>query len=146
MARELVDDELWEIVEPLLPKPRRRSRYPGRKRLDDRRVLTGILFVLQSGIPWGMLPKEMGCGSGMTCWRRLRAWQKAGVWASLHLVLLSRLRGADRLDFSRVIADSSTIRAVHGGKKLDRIPPIVGKRAANTTSLSMRKARQSASF
>ena len=76
MARELVDDELWEIVQPLLPVKRRRKTHPGRKPLDDRRILTGILFVLQSGIPWEMLPQEMGCGSGMACWRRLRAWQK----------------------------------------------------------------------
>ena len=81
--------------------------HPGRKPLDDRRVLTGILFVLQSGIPWEMLPQEMGCGSGMTCWRRVRAWQKAGVWRKLHRVLLDKLRGADKLDFSRVVADSS---------------------------------------
>ena len=66
--------------------------HPGRKPLDDRRVLTCILFVLQSGIPWEMLPQEMGCGSGMTCWRRVRAWQKAGVWRKLHHVLLDKLR------------------------------------------------------
>jgi transposase len=79
MAKPLVDDELWELIQPLLPPPkRRRSRYPGRKPIDDRKVLTGILFVLKSGISWEMLPKEMGCGSGMTCWRRLRDWHEAG--------------------------------------------------------------------
>jgi transposase len=98
MARELVDDELWEIVQPPLPVRRRRKTHPGRKPLDDRRILTGSLFVLQSGIPWKMLPQEMGCGFGMTCWRRLRAWQKAGVWRKLHRVLLDKLRGADKLD------------------------------------------------
>jgi transposase len=140
MAQELVDDELWEIVQPLLPVKRRRKKHPGRHRLDDRRVLSGILFVLQSGIPWHMLPQEMGCGSGMTCWRRLRAWQKAGVWTRLHRVLLAELRGADRLDFSRLIADSSSVRAIHGGKKLDRTQPIAVRRGANTTSSSMHKA------
>lgn len=143
MARELVDDELWEIIEPLLPVPRRRKQHPGRKRLDDRRVLTGILFVLQSGIPWEMLPQEMGCGSGMTCWRRLRTWQRAGVWTRLHQLLLARLRGADQLDFSRVIPDSASVRAVHGGKKLDRTQPIAARRAASTTFSSMRKASRS---
>jgi transposase len=138
-VRELVDDELWSLIEPLLPAKRRRKRNPGRRPLENRRVLTGILFVLQSGIPWEMLPQEMGCGSGMTCWRRLRAWQKAGVWKRLHAVLLAKLRGADKLDFSRVIADSSSIRAVHGGKKLDRTQPIAVKRAASTTSSSTRK-------
>jgi transposase len=117
MARELVDDELWEIVQPLLPVRQRRRMHPGRKPLNDRRVLTGILFVLQSGIPWERLPQEMGCGSGMTCWRRVRAWQKAGVWRKLHRVRLDKLRGADKLDFSRVVANSSSLRAVHGGKK-----------------------------
>ena len=145
MARELVDDELWEIICPLLPVKRRRKTHPGRKRLDDRRVLTGILFVLQSGIPWEMLPQEMGCGSGMTCWRRLHAWQKAGVWTRLHRVLLTKLRGADKLDVSRVVADSSSVRAVHGGKKLDRTQPIAARRGANTTSSSMRKACRSMS-
>jgi transposase len=146
MARELVDDELWGIVQPLLPVRRRRRMHPGRKPLDDRRVLTGILFVLQSGIPWEMLPQEMGCGSGMTCWRRVRAWQKAGVWRKLHRVLLDKLRGADKLDFSRVVADSSSVRAVHGGKKLDRTQPIAVRRAASTTSSSTRRASRSMSF
>jgi transposase len=99
MARELVDDELWEIVQRLLPVRRRHKTHPGRKPLNDRRVLTGILFVLQSGIPWEMLPQEMGCGSGMTCWRRVRDWQKAGVRCKLHHMLLDKLRGADKLDF-----------------------------------------------
>jgi len=70
MAEVLVPDDLWEMIEPLLPPPKpRRTRYPGRRPLDRRKVLTGILFVLKSGIPWEMLPKEMGCGSGMSCWR-----------------------------------------------------------------------------
>lgn len=140
MARDLVDDELWSVIEPLLPTPRRRQRrHPGRKPLDNRKVLSGILFVLMSGIPWEMLPKEMGCGSGMTCWRRLHAWQKAGVWDRLHRVLLSKLRGAEKIDFSRVVADSSSVRAVHGGKKLDRTQPIAVRRVASTTSWSRRK-------
>ena len=100
MAKPLVSDELWEIVQPLLPSPKpRRFRYPGRQRLDDRKALTGILFVLKIGIPWEMLPQEMGCGSGMTCWRRLKEWQEAGVWQKLHETLLSRLHGAEGLSF-----------------------------------------------
>jgi transposase len=146
MARELVDDELWEIIQPLLPVRQRRKTHPGRKPLDDRRVLTGILFVLRSGIPWEMLPQEMGCGSGMTCWRRVHAWQKAGVWQALHRVLLDKLRGADKLDFSRVVADSSSVRAVHGGKTLDRTQPIAARRAANIISSSTRKGFRSMSF
>lgn len=143
MARKLVDDKLWEIIQPLLPVPRRRKHHPGRKRLDDRQVLTGILFVLQSGIAWEMLPQEMGCGSGMTCWRHLRAWQKAGVWKRLHQVLLAKLRGAEKIDFSRVIPDSASVRAVHGGKKLDRTQPIAVRQAASTTCSSTHKAFRS---
>ena len=118
MAKPLVSDELWEMVQPLLPaaKPRR-FRNPGRKPLDDRKALTGILFVLKSGIPWEMLPQEMGCGSGMTCWRRLRDWQQAGVWQKLHETLLSRLHGAEGLDWSRACVDSASVRAVGGGEK-----------------------------
>ncbi len=116
MPKPRVDDRLWAIIEPLLPRKRRRKRYPGRLPLSDRQVLTGILFVLQSGISWERLPQEMGCGSGMTCWRRLQTWQQAGVWDRLHWVLLSKLRHADQTDFSRAVADSSSIRAVYGGK------------------------------
>ena len=141
MAQELVDDKLWSILEPLLPAHKnRRKRFPGRKPMDDRKVLSGILFVLKSGIPWEMLPKEMGCGSGMTCWRRLHEWQKAGVWDRLHQVLLTRLREADKIDFSRAIADSSSVRAVHGGKKLDRTQPIAVRRARSTISSAKPKA------
>ncbi len=117
MARALVSDELWAIVEPLLPTVPRRYRFPGRKRIDDRRVLTGILFVLQTGIPWEHLPQEMGCGSGMTCWRRLKEWQEQGVWERLHQELLRRLQQADRIDWSRAVIDSSHVRAVGGASR-----------------------------
>jgi transposase len=90
-------------------------------------VLTGILFVLRSGIPWNMLPQEMGCGSGITCWRRLVRWQRAGVWKRLHAVLLAELRGRDVLDFERAVVDSASLRALRGGKKLDRTPPIAAR-------------------
>lgn len=143
MPKPLIEDALWARIEPLLPKKRRRTRYAGRLPLEDRAVLTGILFVLRSGIPWEMLPKEMGCGSGMTCWRRLRDWQQQGVWDRLHCVLLSELRGADQLDFSRAVADSSSIRAVGAGKKVDRTQPIAVVRAASTTFSRMPKASRS---
>jgi len=136
MPKPLIEDELWAHIEPLLPKKRRRKRYTGRKPLDDRRALTGILFVLRSGIPWERLPKEMGCGSGMTCWRRLRDWQRCGAWRRLHRVLLSELRGAKRLGFSRAVADSSSIRAAGAGKKVDRTQPIAVVRPASTSSSS----------
>ena len=117
MAQPLVSDELWTIIQPHIPVRPRRTHHPGRKPLPDRACLTGILFVLRSGIPWEMLPKEMGCGSGMTCWRRLRDWKKAGVWKAVHRVLLNQLRAVDAIDFKRAVVDSATIRAVGGANK-----------------------------
>ncbi len=125
MAKPILDDELWELIEPLLPpaKPRR-FRYPGRKALDHRKPLTGILFVLRTGIGWEYLPQEMGCGSGMTCWRRLRDWQKAGIWDKIHRSLLNKLREAEKIDWSRAVVDSASVRALLGGQKLAQTPRI----------------------
>jgi transposase len=117
MAKQLVDDELWEVIKPLLPPPPKRESTRGRPRLSDRAALTGILFVLRSGLPWEMLPQEMGCGSGMTCWRRLRDWHRAGVWRKLHRLLLSRLEQAGQLDWSRASIDSVSVRAKGAPRK-----------------------------
>ena len=132
MAKQILDDELWQIIEPLLPKKKRRFRYPGREPINDRAVLKGILFVLKTGIAWEDLPQEMGCGSGMTCWRRLRDWQKAGVWDKIHRVLLSQLRRADQIDFSRAVVDSASVQAVFGGRKRAQTPRIAAKKDRNT--------------
>ncbi|WP_201698511.1 IS5 family transposase [Paraburkholderia hiiakae] len=118
MAKELIDDELWSLIEPLLPaRAPRNRRYAGRKPTPDRAILTGIVFVLRSGIAWNLLPQEMGCGSGTACWRRLVAWQKAGVWKRIHETLLAELRRRGQLDMARAIVDSSSIRANGSGKK-----------------------------
>ena len=135
----LIDDDLWAHIEPVLPKRRPRQRqYAGRKPIPDRAVLTGILFVLRSGLPWNMLPREMGCGSGTTCWRRLVRWQRAGVWKRLHGVLLTELRRRGRLDLARAIVDSSSLRALRGGKKLDRTLPIAVRPGRNIMFLPTR--------
>lgn len=110
MAKPLISDELWLVIEPLLP-PERPKPKGGRPVVAPRAALSGILFVLRSGIPWEMLPREMGCGSGVTCWRRLRDWQEAGVWDRLHRELLRRLRQADRIDWTRACVDSASIAA-----------------------------------
>jgi len=113
----IVSDELWARIQPLLPVPPRRADHPGRKRLDDRKVLCGILFVLYTGIRWEFLPQELGFGSGMTCWRRLRDWNDAGVWTRLHENLLAELHAAGALDWSRAVIDGSHLRAMKGGPK-----------------------------
>ncbi len=134
MSERLIDDALWRRIEPLLPKPpRRRWKAMGRPRIPDRAALTGILFVLRSGIPWQMLPKEMGCGSGSTCWRRLVRWQRVGVWRRLHAALLAELRRRGQLDLARAVVDSASVRALRGGKKLDRTQPIAVRRGRNIT-------------
>lgn len=139
MSRPILPDTLWVLIGPLLP-PDKPPRSNGRPRVSNRRALTGILFVLRTGIPWEYLPKELGCGSGMTCWRRLRQWQDAGVWRSLHESLLAHLNEADRIDWSRAIVDSASVRAVFGGKKRGRILPTVEKPGANITYSRTRKA------
>ena len=131
MAKPILDDRLWEIIEPIIPKRKRRFRYPGRKPVSDRDALTGILFVLKTGIGWEDLPKEMNCGCGMTCWRRLRDWQKAGVWDKIHHTLLNKLRQAEQIDFSRAIVDSSSVRAVFGGRKPAQTPRTAAKQGRN---------------
>lgn len=106
---------------------------------SNRAVLRGILFVLQSGIPWEMLPSEMGGGCGMTCWRRLQAWQQAGVWQKLHHVLLNRLGQADQIDWSRAAIDAASVAAPGGTKRPGRIRRITANRTRNAIWWSMPK-------
>jgi transposase len=129
----IVPDDLRARIEPLLPVVPRRADHPGRRRLDDRKVLCGILFVLYTGIPWEFLPQELGFGSGMTCWRRLRDWHEAGVWQRLHEALLAELNAAGALDWSRGVIDSSHVRALKGGPKRARARSIVPGPAPGTT-------------
>ena len=132
MSKPLVPDELWEVVEPLIP-PEPPKPKGGRPRVPDRACLTGIVFVLKTGIPWEYLPREMGCGSGMTCWRRLGAWTEAGVWHRLHQALLERLEGAGEIDWSRASLDSASVRAKKGAKRQALVRSTVGKPVASTT-------------
>ncbi len=132
MAKPLLPDDLWAVVEPLLP-PAPPKPKGGRPRVPDRAALTGIVFVLRSGIPWELLPQELGCGSGVTCWRRLRDWQAAGVWDRLHRALLDRLGEADKIDWSRACLDSASVPAKRGARRWDRTRPIAARRAPSGT-------------
>src|SRR5438105_9035046 len=114
MGKPLVSDELWNAIAPLLP-PAPPKPKGGRPRVPDRAALAGIIFVLKSGIPWEMLPLEMGCGSGVTCWRRLRSWQRRGVWRKLLHAMLDRLGGEGLIDWEKACIDSQSYRAVFGG-------------------------------
>jgi transposase len=143
MAKPLVSEDLWASVAPLLP-PERPKPKGGRPRLSDRAALTGILFVLVTGTPWERLPVEMGCGSGMTCWRRLRDWQAAGVWARLHKVLLDRLEAAGRIRWDRAALDSRTVPAKRGARRPGPTRPTEASRARSTASSPMPRARRSA--
>jgi transposase len=140
MPGPLVPDELWEAVEPLLPHHKAKPGQRGRPPVDDRACLAGIIFVLRSGIPWEMLPLEMGCGSGVTCWRRLRYWQRRGVWKKLLHTMLDRLGSEGLIDWDKACVDSQSYRAVFGGYLPVKTPRIAGKKARNATCSSMATA------
>jgi transposase len=144
MAKPLVSDDLWAVVAPLLPSEPPKPKG-GRPRVPDRACLTGIIFVLKSGIPWEMLPAELGCGAGMTCWRRLRDWQAAGVWDALHQALLDRLGEADQIDWSRASVDAAMTPAKKGANAPARTQRIAANRAANAIWWSTAKASRSPS-
>jgi transposase len=132
MSKLLVSDDLWAVIAPLLPLEPPKPKG-GRPRISDRACLTGIVFVLKSGIPWEMLPQEMSCGSGMTCWRRLRAWQATGVGDRLHRALLDRLGEADRIDWSRASLDCASVPAKRGVMRPDRTRRTVANWARSAT-------------
>jgi transposase len=132
VAKPLLPDALWEIIGPLLP-PQVPSPKGGRPPVPHRAALTGILFVLKTGIGWEDLPAEMGCGSGMTCWRRLRDWQLDDTWDKIHAVLLERLDEAGRIDWSRAAIDSSSVRAAFGGRPSGPAARTAAKAGASTT-------------
>jgi transposase len=115
--KPLVTDALWERLQPLLPTPpKRRFRSPGRKPTDYRKILTGILFVLKTGMAWDDLPAELGCGRGKTCRHYLRLWHRAGVWQQLHALLLAELNSGNRVDWQRASVDAALAKAPEGGE------------------------------
>jgi transposase len=134
-ADTLVPQQLWQTIQPLLPTPPR--RYGGRPRIDDRAALAGIVYQLRTGVPWRLLPvRELGCGSPVTCWRRLRDWQRAGVWQQLHHLLLEQLSRNSRLDWSRASLDSISVRAKRGAARLGRTRQTAASQDPSTTCWS----------
>jgi len=132
-AASLVPDDLWEAIEPLLPREPPKPKG-GRPRVPDRAALGGIVFVLRTGCPWRLVPKALGCGSGTTCWRRLRDWQEAGVWQRLHETLLNWLGDEATIDWSRASVDSLSVRAKRGASKPAPTRPTGANLAPSTTS------------
>jgi transposase len=120
-------------VAPLLPvRPPRPHRFPGRKPVDDRAALAGIVSVLKTGITWNELPPALvGC-SGVTCWRRVRDRTDAGARPALHEPLLADLRAAGRRDLDRCSVDASHVHALKGGTTSARPRSTAGTRARST--------------
>lgn len=143
-VQDLVSDELWAVIEPELPRRKRRAKWRGgRPRVPDRACLAGIIFVLKTGIPWEYLPQEMGSGSGMTCWRRLRDWQQGGAWEQVWRVMLDQLAEANAIDWTRAALDSSSIPAKKGEPKPERIRRIRENRARSAMLWSRPRASRS---
>jgi transposase len=104
----MVTDHVWERIDELL-EPLRGPIRAGRPPIADRAALTGILHVLQTGISWQELPRQLKCGSGMTCWRRLRRWENAGIWPSIQDVLVDNLPQSKKIDWMRVYRTRQTV-------------------------------------
>lgn len=141
MKRALISQKLWNELAVLLPEDVARPKG-GRPRRDDRDVFSGIVFVLFTGIAWEDLPQELGYGSGMTCWRRLQEWQRAGVWERLHRALLVRLRQYDQIDWSRASIDGASVSSPRG--RADGPEPDRSWQIGQQTALDRRSTRRAA--
>jgi transposase len=138
MARQILKDELWNKIEPLLP-PEKPKGSNGRPPIPNREAFTAIVFVLKTGIPWEDLPQEMGCGCGMSAWRRLQKWQELGVWKKLHESFLNELGKEGHIDWKNFLIDASSVPAPKGGPKPVPTRRIERKPGLNATLSRMRK-------
>ena len=134
LADDLVSDDLWALVESLLPVPPR-PPYGGRRRIiSDRACLAAIVYMARTPTPWRLLPaRELGCGSSATCWRRLTEWANAGVFEQLHLQVLDRLGEQGQLDWERASVGTMSVRAKPGGTTWAQLPSIVASLEASST-------------
>ena len=121
-----ISNDLWDAIQPFLP-PEPVRDHGGPPRVSHRAALAGILFILRHGLRWTDLPQELGYGSGVTCWRRLRHWQALGIWAMVHQVVLNWLGDLDAIDWSRASIDSISVRAKRGGEHTGPNPTDRGK-------------------
>jgi transposase len=133
MARRQISNELWAALESLILVFTPSTKDGRRRTVDDRAALNGILYVLQMGIPWEDLPQELGFGSAMTCWRRLRDWHAADVWSRLHLAMLRRLREHDKIDWERASLDAASVSSPRGARKLAPTQRIAASSGRNGT-------------
>jgi transposase len=138
MAFVLVPEELWEEIQVLIP-PEPPKPKGGRPRVPDRECLTGIVYVLRTGMAWNMVPSELGCGSGVTCWRRFKEWSAEGIWEKVKERILNALGRSGQIDWSRAVIDSASVRAVFGGRTQGRTPRIGAKRAVSGISSQTRR-------
>lgn len=135
MARHPISSTLWQQLQPLIPAFTASARGgPRQLQVSNEAALNGILFVLQTGIPWSDLPQSLGYGSGMTCWRRLRDWNAAGVWQQLHEAMLTRLREHDQIDWHRASIDGSSVPSPRGARRQSPIPRTAASSAPSATS------------
>jgi transposase len=133
-ADRLVPDELWALVEPLLPPPPPREHGGAPRQIPDRACFAAVVFMLRTSTPWELLPaKELGCGSWSTAYRRFTRWARAGVFDRLYGLLLDRLGEAGRIDWRRISVDSISLRALKRRPTPAQTPPTAGKPAASST-------------
>jgi len=109
-----------------------RSPKSGRPHIGHRGALTEILLVLKTGIPWGYLPHELGCGSSITRWRCLHEWMLAGVCQHIHEAILRNLRKRDQIMCGQTCLDGASIPASAGGEYTGQTQPVAANSEANT--------------
>jgi transposase len=113
LSCRLVPDELWALVEPLIPTAKTRPQGGGMSRVDDRAVFTAMVFVLTSGCAWRHLPPSFGV-TVPTAHRRFTEWTQAGLWRRLHHAVLDELGSRGLIDWSRAVVDAASVRAKKG--------------------------------
>lgn len=110
LSLRLVPDELWALVEPLIPPAKTRPQGGGRARVERRSVCTAIVFVLTSRCPWRELPRSFGV-TVPTAHRTFVEWTEAGLWWQLGQAVLHQSGSTEMIDWSRAILDGAAVRA-----------------------------------